>query len=146
MPRDETIHTLATADAEPMRLGVLIDALKASCELPVAPFVSGGPPTRSVYFDWCQRTPCGLHSYRGIYSDLALGIGGPRAVKVVDLIEDCESAIGQTYEGRKGGEFRMDRDTKVWVADSGESHQWGVCGVECDDWHVTLRTKYFGYL
>jgi hypothetical protein len=135
---------LVESDDAPLSLGALIDALERSLTLPVAEYV-GDPARRSVYFDWCQRTPDGIDSYRGIYSELALGIGDAE-VLVGDFLKDCKSALGQTYNGYKGGLYTMSKDTQIWVANYGQSHQWGVCGVNCDEWKVELQTKYFGYL
>lgn len=139
----DEMTALAWSEDSPMTLGAIIDAVKCSMSIPVAEFVKS-PANRSVCFDWCGRTPDGLDSYRGIYSDLAIGIGGPRAVKAADFLKECENCVGATFSGWKGGDYLMGRDTPVWVADPGESHRWGVCGVECDNWQIVLRTKYFG--
>lgn len=63
----------------------------------------------------------GLHSYRGYYSDLSFRQGdGVRPV--LDLLDDCRAAMGQVFEGYKGGDFMMGANTPLWVAD------WGDCG------------------
>lgn len=61
------------------------------------------------------------HSYRGYYEDLAFerrdGI-----TPAADFLNDCRYVIGCTYTGYKGGEYTMDEDTPVWVA------EYGCCG------------------
>lgn len=58
------------------------------------------------------------HSYRGYYEDLAFEPSdGFR--KASDLLADCLSALGKTFEGWKGGDFLMKEDTPVWIAVEG---------------------------
>ena len=67
---------------------------------------------------------CEPHSYRGYYSDLALEKGsGTRTV--ASLIEQLKNeCLGQTFTGYKGGDFYMDENTPMWVAEC------GFCGVK----------------
>ena len=61
------------------------------------------------------------HSYRGYYSDLAFKpLEGTRPAS--ELLADCKAAMGQVYEGYKGGDFVMGALTPVWVA------FYGSCG------------------
>lgn len=61
------------------------------------------------------------HSYRGYYSDLAFE---RRAAKLAakDALAMCRAAMGEVFEGYKGGDFQMGRNTPVWVAN------YGCCG------------------
>lgn len=60
------------------------------------------------------------HSYRGYYSDLAFERCESREVGgVLDAIKAC---MGETFEGYKGGDFDMGRNTPVWIAN------YGSCG------------------
>lgn len=55
------------------------------------------------------------HSYRGYYTDLAFEQGeGTR--RAVGLLTECKAAMGQVFEGYKGGEFVMGALTPVWAA------------------------------
>jgi hypothetical protein len=55
------------------------------------------------------------HSYRGYYDDLALErISDPTTA--ADVLAMCERALSETYEGYKGGDFRYDEDTPLWLA------------------------------
>jgi len=60
------------------------------------------------------------HSYRGYYSDLAFGRCDKR--KVADVLEVAKECMGKTFEGYKGGDFDMGRNTPVWIA------SYGSCG------------------
>jgi hypothetical protein len=62
-----------------------------------------------------------VHSYRGYYRDLAFELlDGTRPA--ADLLADCKDAMGQVFEGYKGGDYVMGALTPVWVAD------YGSCG------------------
>lgn len=58
------------------------------------------------------------HSYRGYYEQLAFEPMGNRAV--VEILADAKAALGATFMGYKGGEYRMDDWTDVWLANYGE--------------------------
>lgn len=61
------------------------------------------------------------HSYRGYYSDLAFTHGeGERPA--ADLLRECRAAMGQVFDGYKGGDFVMGACTPVWIA------SYGCCG------------------
>ena len=62
-----------------------------------------------------------LNSYRGYYSDLAFEPTMTKR-KVEELLEACQSAMGQVFEGYKGGDFMMGALTPLWVA------AYGNCG------------------
>ena len=59
------------------------------------------------------------HSYRGYYEDLAFE---PDTYVTVEHMLTCaKAALGKTYCGWKGGEFRMHEYTTVWVAEHGRT-------------------------
>ena len=67
---------------------------------------------------------CDLDSYRGYYSDLALEPlqqDAPRRT-VADVLEMCRAAMGQVFQGYKGGDYMMGANTPLWVA------EYGSCG------------------
>lgn len=57
------------------------------------------------------------HSYRGYYEDLAFEPIEGRVVKYV--LEDVEKCLDKTFCGYKGGDFLMDADTPIWIANYG---------------------------
>lgn len=94
-----------------MTLGKLIDALEAMPE---------GAEVANLR---------GAHSYRGYYSDLAFEQNeGTRPA--VDLLAECEAAMGQVFCGYKGGNYVMGALTPVWVA------EYGCCGPKLMALHV----------
>jgi hypothetical protein len=91
-----------------MRLGGLIAALAEM------------PPDALITYD-VGGAPSKPHSYRGYYVDLALGHSdAPATVK--QTLNACKAAMGQCFEGYKGGDFWMTGNTLVWAA------SYGICG------------------
>lgn len=66
------------------------------------------------------------HSYRGYYDQLAFEPA--RAMSAADMLEVARSADGATFDGWKGGDFRMGSLTECWLA--GEGH----LGEEINSW------------
>lgn len=86
----------------------------------------------SVQFDFCYLAPTFVASYRGYYDHLALGWTAdfrdrPTVSTVIDILQ---SADGETFEGWKGGDFTMDRDTPIWVANPGQTGGTGIVGLK----------------
>lgn len=55
-------------------------------------------------------------SYRGYYSDLYFERGeGTRPAS--ELLALARSCMGETFQGYKGGDFTMSRNTPLWIAD-----------------------------
>jgi hypothetical protein len=86
-----------------MTLGDLISALES---LPEGSEVDGiGKP----------------HSYRGYYEDLAFQrIRDKR--KASEVLSDAKAAMGEVFQGYKGGDYMMGKQTPIWVA------AYGCCG------------------
>lgn len=62
------------------------------------------------------------HSYRGYYRDLAFEqVSGTRPAG--ELLAECRAAMGQVFQGYKGGDFAMTALTPLWVA------HYGDCGL-----------------
>jgi hypothetical protein len=118
-----------------VRLGELIDAL------------SSRPKEDEVFFDFCRHFPTGLSSYRGYYEQLSLHHGfedydrKDKPMTVGALLELLRGAVGKTFTGWKGGEFRMDRNTKVWVDNPGDCFGTAVDGVR-GDFRTILTTRF----
>jgi hypothetical protein len=59
------------------------------------------------------------HSYRGYYQDLAFEVAAD--ARIGDMLAAARSALGETYQGWKGGDYEMSEWTDVWlVAEEGE--------------------------
>jgi hypothetical protein len=78
-----------------------------------------------------------LMSYRGYYDQLALGTG-TEVRTVVEVLDDCRSAIGRTFEGYKGGNFTMRPHTPVWADEYGQYSSNAIVGVALADGVVEI--------
>ena len=58
------------------------------------------------------------HSYRGYYDELAFEPCGETTVG--EMLEAAQSAVGETYQGWKGGDFLMNDWTPVHLAHMGD--------------------------
>lgn len=56
-------------------------------------------------------------SYRGYYEDL--GFDPADNVTVAEMLACARLALGETFTGYKGGEYKMDEDTLCWLAEYG---------------------------
>jgi len=112
-----------------MTLGQMIDVLERK------------DPTADVQFSFVGMVPTGVSSYRGYYDQLAIGYESkyPRP-KVADVLTMLKDADGQTFTGYKGGEYTMDRDTAVWVANNGEVGGTGIIDIIDGEYAVILQT------
>jgi len=106
-------------------------------------------PEALVRYDFGELVPDGFGSYRGDYSHLALGFremdGRSKSQTVADLIKECEEADGQTFQGYKGRDFKMNGRTPVWVANYGHSTGTVIVSVTGDEFMVRLNTAYRDY-
>jgi hypothetical protein len=107
---------------------------------------------KAVLYVFEYAYPTTLASWRGAYQELALGfqvtVGhnlGQEDPTVASILIECRSALGQTFEGWKGGDFVMSEATPVWVANPGNSGNTGIVGVTDRGWQVTLDTAYCEY-
>jgi hypothetical protein len=81
-------------------------------------------PKARVWFDFCGFAPSGLNSYRGYYDHLALEwvhYSGDVHPNVDSVLATLRAAIGATFQGYKGGDYRMDSTTPVWVSNWGRT-------------------------
>lgn len=72
-----------------------------------------------------QIVPLGFdsaHSYRGYYEQLAFE--PEKNTTVGAMLREAEFALGTTFQGWKGGDYRMNEYTSVWLAVEGD------CGEE----------------
>lgn len=62
------------------------------------------------------------HSYRGYYERLAFEPASD--VTIGEMLACARAAVGQTYQGLKGGDYTMDEYTEVYLS------QWGNTGYQ----------------
>lgn len=128
----------AFANSNQLSLGELILQLKA------LPKREDDEP--EIRFDFCDLFPTQLMSWRGIYAELALSWsdwnGEERPPKLSAFIKMLEEAVGKTFEGYKGGDFTMTRQTPIWVAHYGESGNTAVVGVKDCNYMIIILTTH----
>ena len=133
-----------------LTLGELIEKLEARG---VNQKENGEYESKWISFDFGSAIPTSLDSWRGSYSELALGYalsgregeGDYENTTVESLLKELKNSVGKTFYGWKGGDFIMDKDTPIWVANSGSSDSTGVIGVLDIGWKVILLTAYCEY-
>lgn len=101
---------------EPIGLGELIALLEAVED-----------KTLPIVFDNGKRWPLYLDSWRGAYDELAIAYSKtePR-ISCRQFLGHLKDAVGKTFQGYKGGDFTMDKNTPLWIANCGESSAWGT--------------------
>lgn len=115
-----------------LNLGEITDALTAL------------PPTMRVFvmMNGLPFSPDGVDSYRGNYYDLAIEPVNTSYERTVgDLLGCLVAADGQTYEGYKGGEYLMHRETSVAVSQYSLCSQNYVTAVEVRDGAAVVVTE-----
>lgn len=125
-------HQTTSPTTQPISLGAFIDLLAAR------------PAEQTVQFDFGYFRPLSFDSYRGYYDHLALGYTehGPGLDTVGKLLAVARSCVGANFEGYKGGTFRMDRETPLWVANRGESPSSCVIGVLGSPYATVIATGW----
>jgi hypothetical protein len=114
-----------------LNLGELVDLLKQ---------VERDEQT-TVMFDFCGLAPDKIRSYRGYYEQLSVDYR--EGITLLEpFISDLDLAIGQTYEGYKGGEFTMHRGTPLWVSPYGRAETTVITGIMKHYNTVILKTRY----
>jgi hypothetical protein len=113
-----------------MTLGEFIEALKKL--------------DRGAYicFDFAGLRVGEIHSYRGYYSHLATDpTRGPFLDRVGAVIDAYKACLGKTFMGYKGGDFKMDEDTPLWVATYGDSGGSRIVGIDASkDCRIVIKT------
>lgn len=119
-----------------LNLGEITDALAAL------------PPTMRAFVmvEGTLLSPDGVESYRGNCHDLAIEpVNASYERTVCDLLGCLVAANGQTYEGYKGGDYLMHRETAVVVSHYSLCSQEYVTGVEVRDGAAVVVTEKVSY-
>lgn len=125
---------------ERMTIGELIDALRQV------------KADSRVQFDFANCVPGQIASWRGIYSEPALGWkatgysraggGSQDAAPTVGLLvaELLNATDGREYEGWKGGDFTYRLSSPLHVDNPGDYSKTAIVGVDDRDYYVVLQT------
>lgn len=112
-----------------LKLGELIDALASVST----------PDGYRVCFEFGGCVPYGLHSCRGFYEDLAIGFSDDKcAPDVGELLKRLRLAVGVLFEGYKGGNYRMTRESTLWVANYRNTSDTHIKSVRVDHENETV--------
>lgn len=95
-----------------------------------------------VYYDFARLVPDGIGSWRGIYAELAIGWtdDDSAGMTVAQFKALLQGAVGETYFGYKGGEYKMDHDTEVHVDNYGRWTSTDIIGISDETYRVTICT------
>ncbi len=125
-----------------MNLGQAIQALKVFG-------TTAGEEPKDVRFDFGRFTVNGLRSYRGYYDHLAFGFREATMDKPAMTAEELlklmvEETLGKTFQGYKGGDYVMDENTKLWVANWGDCHSTAVDRMTDEGIAIIIHTRFEG--
>jgi len=95
-----------------------------------------------VRFAFVGLTPRKCLSYRGYYEDLAIGFTEEGVLTVREFLQDLQMAVGGLFAGYKGGQYRMTRKSRVWVANYGLTSDTAITGIEDCGSPTLLRTAW----
>lgn len=105
-------------------------------------------PNAVVYFDFGGCVPTTVASWRGVYSEPAIGwegtsySGGGKAPTAVGLLAELELATsGKIYQGWKGGDYRYDDNSDLHVDNRGCSTGTVIINVEVGEYEVVIHTR-----
>lgn len=111
-------------------LGSLIKALEAVTDKALPITIGGAPISR-------------IASWRGSYDELTVVTSGCNDIKTVDdLLAAAKAAVGATFDGYKGGEYRMRLNTPIHGDDWGAYSDIGIDGVGLDGDSAFLILNY----
>ena len=110
-----------------LTLGALIDTLSNLSPENTVSFYDGTFPGDEI-------------SYRGYYCDLAFEPTS-ESKTVGQLLQQCQKALGATYEGYKGGDYVMNEKTPLWKDSYGQCENIGIIAIVPNGDNWTLVTK-----
>lgn len=112
--------------------------------------------TKRVWFDFGRTYPEQLASWRGSYAELSITFDyegrithqcgrpwtDPEYMPADRFLAMLRAAVGQTFQGYKGGDFTMAEDTPVWVANYGDTGNTGIVGVSDMGYEIVIETAW----
>lgn len=98
------------------------------------------PQDAEVIFSHHGRSPRSFCSYRGYYNMLSID-SGENSVTASEVLAWAREADGKTFEGYKGGDYTMSRNTPVWASDWGDVTNQAITGVELREGSVFILSE-----
>lgn len=76
--------------------------------------------------------PTGFDSYRGYYSDLSIDytLDGYNCLNCGQLLDKAKECIDKVFVGYKGGDFKMTKNSVIWLANYGRTTDVILTGVK----------------
>lgn len=100
----------------------------------------------SLVFDFGYFYPTCVDSWRGAYEELALNYQDTgSSLNVHEFLVVLKQAIGDTFTGYKGGDFKMNKHTPLWVSNYGHSNNTAVVDILDKNYQVIIITGYREY-
>ncbi len=102
----------------------------------------------TVRFDFEYMNPTTMDSWRGVYSQLALGfkeIEMGKEPKVSEFLKMLKETVGKTFEGYKGGDSVMKLETPVWVANYGNTGYTAIVDILDGEHTIYLITAHIDF-
>lgn len=107
----------------------------------------------NIYYDFEYLFPLQFDSWRGSYDELCLDINmtdndllKPKdPLNILDFISLCKNTIGKEFYGYKGGDYIMDENTPIWVANYSHSGNTALIDVLDYGFEVILITEWKEY-
>lgn len=107
------------------------------------------PQDNDISFNFCGLNPTGVASFRGSYDQLAISFADEYPEpKVKNVLASLKKAMefGNTFEGYKGGDYQMEADTLLWVANYGQTNAYtGIYKVKSKSDRTILKTHQFDF-
>jgi hypothetical protein len=120
-----------TEHTQPLTIGQFITKLEQQ------------PQENEITFDFGGYIPTTFDSYRGFYDQLALGFDtGVASVSVATLLYNARDAQYETFQGYKGGSYRMTPDTHLWADNYGKWTSTAIVDVVSNDCETKIITVY----
>ena len=90
------------------------------------------PENANVSIEPFELYPVGFDSYRGYYCDLSIDytLDGYKGLNCGQLLEEAKKSVGKTFTGYKGGDFKMTKNSVIWLAPYGRSTDVMLTGVK----------------
>lgn len=123
-----------------LTLGQLIELIEHE-NLKYTTYDEKSEKPKSINFDFGNMRPGGLTSWRGSYEELAICYQDDGHPTAVDFLKELKNANGKTFQGWKGGDFKMDLDTPLWIANSGYSSNSVPIGIHVGEYSITILTS-----
>lgn len=98
------------------------------------------PDTPIMLSDGNGESPGRAMSYRGYYSDLSFE-PSEKPITAKAFATEARRALGNSFEGYKGGEYIMGTDTPLWISEYGCSSGRAVMGLTMSNGIAYLQIK-----